>query len=302
MYYYQDFNDQNLFQYFNGWYSGILKKFHKEREGSKIDDIDSTTKGYIKIRKDFESILVHANYIILNLRQIKTAENKIVNQFEKIKDLMHLNEKRIIVYSPSIIELLGKISGVFSSIVFIQNRIPRLIGRELNISTPASLHRLITNNSKKYKIPAKFFRIFRRYWTKTGKRMKLYRDVEQHHFILTTNIYLSTVPEFRLLVMLPDNPEVKKPEELTYIKEYDAFKFIETSFNNLHICLEELAQELGYNSEKFQPQINLDTMGELREKKGTIAAMINNLQLMRGIIFGFNEGRLLISPFQLKSR
>jgi len=246
MYYYRDFNEQNLFQHFNGWYYGTLIKFHKEREGTKIEDIDSVTKDYIKIKKDFETILMHANYIILNLKQMYASELEIINQFKQIKDKMLLHERRIVVYSPSIIELLGKISGIFSSISFIQNRIPRLIGKELKISTPDSFNRLIKNNSQKYKVSSKFFRIVRRYWTKTGKRIKLYRDVEQHHFIITTNIYLTTTPEFRLLVMFPDNPEIKKPEELTYIKEYDAFTYIKESFNNLHECLEELARGFGY--------------------------------------------------------
>jgi len=55
---------------------------------------------------------------------------------------------------------------------------------------------------------------------------------------------------------------------------------------------------LGINLE-FQAGISLDTVGELREKSGTIAAMIDNLELMRGMIFGYKEGRIIIHPFQL---
>ncbi len=299
MYYYRDFNENNLFQYFNGWFENTLKQFHEQNEGIKIEDMDLLTKGYRKISKMFEAILIHANYIILNLKAINILENKILNQFNQIKNKMDLREDRIIIYSPTVIELLGKISSILISLSFIQNRIPRLLGKQIKKHTPNSLNTFIKKNSSKYEVSNKYYYILKRYWTKVGKRIKLYRDVEQHHFILTKNVYLQIKPEIKLIIMFPDNPEVKKPEELTYNKEYDAIQFLNKSFELLHLCIEEMARELGHSPLPLASQISLDTVGDLRSKEGTIAVMFENLELMRGIIFDSNNGKLLIKPFQI---
>lgn len=66
------------------------------------------------------------------------------------------------------------------------------------------------------------------------KKVKAYRDIDQHHFVLTSNVYLELEPEEKVLVMFPDNPEVKKVEKLIYKKEYDAIAFLENSFIEIH--------------------------------------------------------------------
>lgn len=302
MYNYRLFNDQDYFLRFNSWYESIILRFHEEREGLKIADLNDISKEYKKIKSEFHSILVHANYIISNLNQLHVLERIIIDQFEQLRDDMDLREERIVIYSPHVIDLLGKISMVLNSISFIQNRIPRILSKELKKSLPASLEQFIKGNNIKYRVENKYFQIVRRYWVKTGKRIKKYRDVEQHHFILTTDVFLSSNPKFNLLVMLPDNPEVKQPEKLTYVKEYNAILYMEQSFENLHSCIEDLAREFGHNPKKFSASINLDSTRDLINKSGTIAAMIDNLEFMSGIIFGNDKGRIVLKPFHLKKK
>ena len=99
-------------------------------------------------------------------------------------------------------------------------------------------------------------------------------------------------------MMFPDNLEVKKIEEFTYINNYDAIEFLEKSFTELHSFIEEIAREMGYKEEKFGQGINLDKVGELREKSGTIAVMIENVDPMRGLFINHNQGELGIHPFK----
>ena len=299
MYNYRVFNDQDYFLRFNSWYQSIILRFHEERKELKIDHLDDVANEYKKMKSEFHSILVHANYIISNLNQLHVLERTIIDQFEQLRDDMDLQEERIVVYSPQVIDLLGKISGALNSISFIQNRIPRILSKELKKSLPASLEQFIKGNSDKFHVENKYFQIVRRYWAKTGKRIKKYRDVEQHHFILTTDVFLILNPKFKLLIMLPDNPEVKKQEKLTYEKEYNAMIYMEQSFENLHSCIEDLAREFGYKPQKFSASINLDSTRDLINKSGTIAALIDNLEFMSGIIFGNDKGRLTLKPFQL---
>jgi len=300
MYNYRVFNDQDYFLRFNSWYQSIILRYHEERKGLKVDNIDEVVNDYKKMKSEFHSILIHANYIIMNLNQLHLLERIIIDQFEQLRNDLDLQGERIVVYSPQVIELLGKISGALNSISFIQNRIPRLLSKELKMSLPASLDQFIKYNTQKFHVENKYFQIVRRYWTKTGKRIKEYRDVEQHHFILTTDVFLIPMPVFKLLIILPDNPEVKKPEELTYEKKYNAMTYMEQSFENLHSCIEELAREFGYMPQKFSASINFNSSSLLIDKSGTIGAMIDNLEYMSGIIFGNDKGRIIIKPFQLK--
>ena len=291
-----DFNLNNLFQNFNGWYQGKIKDFNKQYEGLKIENIDKTTEDFAKLKDSFETILIHANSIIINLANIRMIERRVISYFNKVRSRLTLKEKRIIIYVPLITDLLGKISAILSSITFIQNKIVRLIGRELNVNLPQSMNRVITGRPQKYKIKVENFRIIKRYWSRFGKRVKVYRDVDQHHFVLASNVYLELKPKEKILVMFPDNPEVKKIEEFTYNNNYDAIEFLEKSFTELHSFIEEVAKEFGYKQEKFAQGINLDKVGELREKNGTIAVMIENVNPMRGLFINYDQGNLEIHP------
>lgn len=288
MYNSSDFNESNLFKRFNGWYQGSVK------------NLNSTTEEYRKLRDTFETILIHANSIIINLNQIRTRGELVIKHFKSIKPRLVLKEKRILFYSPLIVDILGKISAILASISFMQNKILMLISRELHLQLPNSMNTLIKAGGSKYKLDNKYYRVIRRYWTHSGKRIKAYRDVDQHHFVLTSKAYIEFEPKFKFLIMFPDNPEDKKIEKLKYEHNYDAIEFLERSFKELHMFYENFAIEFGYNEENFSLEINLDTIGELRKKEGTVALLIENLKIMRGLYVNYFNSKLEIHPFQLR--
>lgn len=50
MYYSQDFNRNNLFQKFNGWYQGATRSFNENHKDVKLEKLDLLTNEYMKLK------------------------------------------------------------------------------------------------------------------------------------------------------------------------------------------------------------------------------------------------------------
>ncbi len=293
MYSPNDFNRNDLFQKFNGWFESEREDFVNKYEGTIYNE--DISKEWKKLEQSFDMVLIHADFIIINIQQMKFLEKKIIKEYEKFKNRTDITGNRLIYWSPTLISFLSNISPILSSLIFIQDKILQLVSKKLNISLPSSMRRLIKRGNKEYGIPSKIFYIIRRYWTKSGKKVRNYRDIDQHHFALITHSSLIIKPDYKLEILLPDNPEVKRIEEFSYNKATDALKFLEENFFALHDFIDELASEFGFKDTPFQFKANLGPYGALINRKGTIALIVFDTKKPEGLHIAHKEGKVILN-------
>ena len=100
-----------------------------------------------------------------------------------------------------------------------QNGIWIYLSRVFRQSVPSSLSDIVKNiDSSKLKVDEEIAKIITDYWSSSGERLKDYRDVSQHHAVLSSDGRVTFLPDGRGLVylVLPNNPEIKSPVKLSY--------------------------------------------------------------------------------------
>lgn len=295
MYSPNDFNRNNLFQKFNGWIEWanlqFVEKFHKQG----IFDDEIINKEWIKSYQIYDMILVHANFIIINIHQMKLLEKKCIQEYYKFVTRLDIRHNRIVFWSPTLINLISKVSPILSSIHFIQDKILNIIGKKLNKSLGNSMRKVISGGKEKYSLPTRIFGLIRKYWIKSGEIVRKYRDIDQHYYSLINNSFLEVEPKERILIMLPDNPEVKKIEEVTFQLENDAIRYLEEAFFSLHDFIEGLAEAFGFKGKKYSPSRSLGRYREFSEKRGTIALRILDIKTPEALHIVHDGKRLIIN-------
>lgn len=289
------FNNKNLFQKFNGWIEWANQDFVDKYHNQGIFDDEIISKDWIKTYQSYDMILIHANFIIINIQQMKLLEKRCIQQYKKFSNKLEINHNRIIFWSPTLIDLISKVSPILSSIIFIQDKIMQLIGKKLNIALPNSMRKVISGGREKYNLSVRIFGLIRKYWVKSGEIVRTYRNIDQHYYNLINNSFLELEPDERILINLPDNPEVKKIEKSIFKKEINAILFLEQAFFFLHDFIEELAENFRFKSKKFSQSINLGQYGAFSEKKGTIALRINNIKPLEALHIAHDGKRLVIN-------
>ena len=118
---------------------------------------------------------------------------------------------------------------------------------------------------RSYGLPEKVCTITEEYWKISGESLKDYRDLDQHHFTLCKHVLLQWSPEERVLVLLPDNPDVTAESQLTFKKEIDALRYFVAAFDHLHQRTERIAVELGLKPKALQEELGTSGIGKLEE-------------------------------------
>ena len=298
MYSPNDFNRNNLFQKFNGWIEWANQQFVEKYHKQGIFDDEIINKEWTKSYQIYDMILIHANFIIINIHQMELLEKKCIQEYKKFVTWLDIRHNRIVFWSPTLINLISKCPPILSSIHFIQDKIINLISKKLNKSLGNSMRKVISGGKEKYSLPTRTFGLIRKYWIKSGEAVRKYRDIDQHYYSLIKNSFLEIEPNERILIMLPDNPEVKKIEEVTFKQENDAIRYLKEAFFSLHDFIEGLADAFGFKGIKYCPTINLGQYGEFSEKKGTIALRINNIKASEALHVAHDGKRLIINTIR----
>ncbi len=268
------FNRDKLFQNYGGWLKWVYEDATSSMVGKKAVNIELEIKEFNRKIQYHRLLLYHATSAILHIKQMKILEKRCIREFHKIKNQLQVEENRLLYWSPSLIDLFTKFSPILSLIRIMQNISLKLISKKLKISLPNSMNDLIQKEREKFELEVNIWRIIKRYWTKSGKSVKVYRDLDQHHLALITHSFLELDPQEKILVLLPDNPEEKSPLNFRYSKEIDAVRFFETNFIEFNNYIEELSKEFGFNPTPIFPSWDFDRYGSLAGKKGTMAVMI----------------------------
>ncbi|HEC38177.1 hypothetical protein LCGC14_0659400 [marine sediment metagenome] len=295
MYSPNDFNRNNLFQKFNGWIEWANQQFVENYHKQGIIDDEIINKEWIKSYQSYNMILIHANFIIINIQQMKLLEKKCIQEYKNFANQIDIRHNRIIFWSPTLINLISKVSPILSSIHFIQDKIINIIGKKLNKPLGNRMRKVISGGKEKYSLPTGIFGLLRKYWIKSGEAVRKYRDIDQHHYSLINNSFIEVEPNERILIILPDNPEVKKIEEFTFKHEKDTIRYLEEAFSSLHDFIEGLAGVFGFKNKKYSLTISLGQYGEFSEKRGTIALRIHNIKTPEALRIAHDGKRLIIN-------
>lgn len=100
-----------------------------------------------------------------------------------------------------------------------QNAVTRYIHRALDLSIPASLSDAVKGmRSKKLPITGDLALTLDHYWTDSGEKLKAYRDLAQHHTLLSSDgrVFLDGANVPSIYLAIPNNPEERSPRALEY--------------------------------------------------------------------------------------
>ena len=102
-----------------------------------------------------------------------------------------------------------------------QNGITHYFARAYGLSLPDSLDKVIARVSgSNSPLPPHLSRLITSYWLESGKRLKDYRDVAQHHGLVASEgrAFFRSTGEPAIFLILPNNPDIKNPQKFKYEK------------------------------------------------------------------------------------
>jgi hypothetical protein len=102
-----------------------------------------------------------------------------------------------------------------------QNGITHYFARAYGLSLPDSLDKVVAGVcGNKYPLPPDLAQLITSYWSASGKRLKDYRDVAQHHGLVASEgrTFFRPNGEVAIFLILPNNPDAKNPQKFQYEK------------------------------------------------------------------------------------
>jgi hypothetical protein len=99
-----------------------------------------------------------------------------------------------------------------------QNGVVPYVSRALHMSLPQSLDDVLKKATGRVQLPDWLRDILVQYWQSSGKRLKDYRDLSQHHALVSSDAYVfwRKSGEPAIFLVLPNNPQVKSAAALTF--------------------------------------------------------------------------------------
>jgi hypothetical protein len=129
-----------------------------------------------------------------------------------------------------------------------QNSIWPYLSKVLKQSVPQSLSRLAMQvESGSSKLPPLICDLIRLYWDRSGRSLKEYRDLAQHHAVVSSDGRVTLMPDGRagIYLVLPNNPTAKDAGRLKYIDpRIDAVPYVWNTYWTLYAFVSELCHIL----------------------------------------------------------
>ncbi len=265
------FNQAGLFQHVGQWHSN--SPYEEQRK--------------------VEEFLFRATSAYLHLLRMEALRDSCVRQYHQHKGELIGGNKRIVFWSPALVELINEVSPFISAVRIMQDMIVPLaaVGQKIKASVAFSLSDAI-NQLGKYGFQEEIRSAITAYWSKSGVDLRAYRHLDQHYYAIVEHSLLETEPEEKILVYLPDNPEARKHSDVTFALERNALPFCRGSFTELHNLIEDIAAKLGYPAGKVNQSFRMEQLGILKESgKRTLAVVLQNVANYPGIEFMQMEDR-----------
>ncbi len=267
MYFADLFNSNNLLQHFGSY-------VNKQR------NINS------------DEFLFHATLLVMSIQKIRMLNALCLRQMQTAKENLTVKDDKIIVWSPTMVELLTLIPPSLSSLVIMQNKIFLLLQPVVGFKqSPPSSFRDVVKSIHIYNLPKPVMQKTLSYWNNGGLAAREYRDIAEHHYYLLAHSYYQFTPVEKVLIYLPDEPSQKNYRKYTFDKKIDCIEYLEKAFLELCQYVDAILSDLGFAKEAIQQTIN-QTQIDLEEGvRKTLGVMFYDTDGQVGLEFGQTEER-----------
>ncbi len=258
---YAHFNSKHLFLRFNN-----ITNFYQEKSSSKYTRVDISL-----IQKCYEEFLFKADRMHEYLERMNRIDEVIVQQVVELQERSLIEKKSnpscpklifpksgILEYNSNIVnEYLGYVSPFLNALFVLQDRILRIIGIYLKINEkiPNKLPGFYDFKKKRWKPILKKYGAnieneVKRYFNKHAKRIRKYRNLDQHDINLLEFYGIDHQGDFHLY--LPDDPKVKDYSKISFRTKIDSLLLFNEEFRAFHIFVEKMMRHLGISEKLHQ--------------------------------------------------
>lgn len=227
-------NRAGLFTYYANWF----------QDDNQLDD-------------SHNNIAYRITSLILSFEKNYELALECIEQFNlfEYSTKIHQSTKNINLATPSLYEIFINISNIFSSMRIIQNSTVNIIAKQESklgnkISLPNSMNDFVKKLDS-FKIDQNLKNIVKKYWDENGIHIKHYRDIDEHHNFLIKKVYVNNFIDKKLLILLPDNPNVQSYKKYTFKKQINALEFLKSEFDAIEKLLNTISQHYGYQQGEF---------------------------------------------------
>jgi len=273
------FNERGLFQYLNGWV--------RQADGEAM----------LRRQSKAEEVYFRATSALLAIDWMTQLSDACVREFSDFESEADVKDPGIVFWSPLVVLFLNELPGALGALRIMQDTVlPTFAaGRDVGVSVPLSLHSAI-GRLHKIALPAQLKNCVHVYWSSHGKRLREYRDLDQHYSSVVRHSFLMLDEPRRLAVLLPDNPEARSEKDFKFDRAVNALDFVRDEFARLHELYEEIAKEEGATSTPLDQAVELSQLGRLEEGvRKTVSVMVPSVGTGRAIVLGQTEdGRITL--------
>ena len=264
-------NDKGLFQSIGGWI-----KVNPNIHPSFVDEF-----------------LFRACSVRLSIMRMDFLNGKCLYQFRKQKNELTIHDSRLTFWSPSLIEFLNETTPFLANMRIMQNSVIPLaiLMSGLKQSVDSSLADAI-KKVESYGLTKKLSVAIKDYWENGGKQVVDYRDVDQHFSTVVKHAYIQIHSnKEELLVLIPDNPEVKSPKKFEFSTNRNALDYFRDSYFRLNKLVENMGKILGINPHSIDQPYDMNNVAIEDGVNKTLLLAIEDTTKFSGIEVGQTEER-----------
>jgi hypothetical protein len=240
---YAEFNEKQLFLYFNGLQSEYTKKFPPNLNGFNEFDLL------------FEEFLFKADCFYSSLDRMNDLTHLIYQQFFDLQQIkfkgitgeekqLTIPKKKLLRYNTILTNEFLKNLPPFLNLFFIlQDRILRIVGLYLGLDNLPNKYPLFVKNANIIKRFGNYIeKASLRYWRDHAQTLRKYRNLDQHDYNLLFNYGINSEAEFQLI--LPDNPEEKMISRISFKENLNALDYFNQEFDAFHTYVEDIIKSM----------------------------------------------------------
>ncbi|HME56661.1 MAG TPA: hypothetical protein VKM55_30955 [Candidatus Lokiarchaeia archaeon] len=308
------FNENHVFLRFNGLVDLYFERISKEKTGL---DLENQIKEFLSYHEEF---LFKASQVSNCVSKMKQILDLIKKQFQEVIEtsriehdknpecpVIQIPKNAMMLFGTTFTnEFLTSISPFLKDLITLQNRFLFILGIFMNIiNLPDVFSKFFdekdrpTPSLNRFKDKVKY--LSRTYWIKHAKKLRRYRNIDEHRFNLLFNSGIDEDGSFHLY--LPDDPDVDNITDCTFNEKIDAFPFFTDELNAFTKYVDDVLEFLKIPEKKFAPGLWMINLKELADFE--IGSCISMVQFGGKLICLYRqdeEGHVTLNEIPLNIR
>lgn len=254
--------------------------------------------GWIKVKPNIhpsfvDEFLFRACSARLSIMRMDFLNEKCLHQFRKQKNELIIHDSKLTFWSPNLIEFLNETTPFLANMRIMQNLIVPLaiLMSGLKQSVDSSLADAV-KKVEGYGLMTELSLLIKDYWKDGGRQLVDYRDVDQHFSTVVKHAYIQIdLNKEKLLVLIPDNPEVKSSKKFDFSSNRNALDYFRDSYFKLNKLIENMGKVLKIIPHSIDQSYNMDNVAIEDGIKKTLLLAIEDTTKFGGIEVGQTEER-----------